>query len=58
MAKAKKQVTWKFAEAAEAASEMAIEGFDDERVTLVSEQFLELHAEYTRLFDKLVGRPR
>jgi hypothetical protein len=56
MAKTRKPVTWKFAEAHEAASDMATEGWDDERVTLVSEQFIELHAEYTRLFDKLVGR--
>jgi hypothetical protein len=56
MAKTRKPVTWKFAEAREAASDMATEGFDDERVTLVSEQYLELYAEYTRLFDKLTGR--
>lgn len=59
MAKAKKEPTvWKFAEAAEAAENLAIEGWDDARIELVAEQFLELRAEHMRLLEKMFGQTR
>jgi hypothetical protein len=49
MAKKTKTAASRMSEAADIADDLIAEGWDDQRIALLAEQFLQLRAEYVRL---------